>query len=69
MRIVVINSYDGSANFSLQVGGFRIVCLNGMVSGSAFLNLNQRHSGNIQLGNIQSRLTTSVKSFEQLGEY
>ncbi|USD35471.1 MULTISPECIES: DUF932 domain-containing protein [Vibrio] len=69
MRIVVINSYDGSANFSLQVGGFRIVCLNGMVSGSKFLNLNQRHSGNIQLGNIQNRLTTSVKSFEQLGEY
>ncbi len=69
MRIVVINSYDGSANFSLQVGGFRIVCLNGMVTGNKFLNLNQRHSGTIRLGDISEKLVTSVSSFKDMGAY
>lgn len=69
MRIVVINSYDGSANFSLQVGGFRIVCLNGMVTGQKFMNLNQRHSGTIQLGNIANRLQSSVTTFNAIGDY
>ena len=69
MRIVVINSYDGSANFSLQVGGFRIVCLNGMVAGNKFLNLNQRHSGMIHLGDISNRILSSVKTFKEIGAY
>ncbi|MCG9575484.1 DUF945 domain-containing protein [Vibrio tubiashii] len=69
MRIVVINSYDGSANFSLQVGGFRIVCLNGLVTGSKFLNLNQRHSGDIYLGDISNRISTSVQTFNTMGAY
>ncbi|CCO44228.1 conserved hypothetical protein [Vibrio nigripulchritudo SOn1] len=69
MRVVVINSYDGSANFSLQVGGFRVVCLNGMVSGNKFLNLSQRHTGLISLDSISLRLVNSVMSFHELGLY
>ncbi|EGQ9239958.1 DUF945 domain-containing protein [Vibrio vulnificus] len=68
MRIVVINSYDGSANFSLQVGGFRVVCLNGLISGKSFMNLNKRHSGVINLANLERQIITATKSFNQLGE-
>ncbi|WP_281188834.1 DUF932 domain-containing protein [Vibrio harveyi] len=69
MRIVVINSYDGSANFSLQVGGFRIVCLNGLVTGQKFMNLNQRHSGIINFTDIEKKLVTASTSFETMGDY
>lgn len=68
MRIVVINSYDGSANFSLQVGGFRIVCTNGLVTGNRFMNLNQRHKGTVNLASIEKQIVTASKSFQEMGK-
>ncbi|MDN3661110.1 DUF932 domain-containing protein [Vibrio agarivorans] len=69
MRIIVINSYDGSANFSLQVGGFRMVCLNGMVTGQKFMNLTKRHSGLINLGDVEKQVVTASKTFALMGDY
>ncbi|ELP5729204.1 DUF932 domain-containing protein [Vibrio vulnificus] len=69
LRLVIINSYDGSCNFSVQAGGFRIVCTNGLVTGSKFMSVNMRHTKSICLQNIQSRLTHSVSSFSRMGDY
>lgn len=69
LRLVIINSYDGSCNFSVQAGGFRIVCTNGLVTGSKFMSVNMRHTKSICLQNIERRLTHSVSSFSRMGDY
>lgn len=69
LRLVIINSYDGSCNFSIQAGGFRVVCLNGQVTGDKFLNLQKRHTSGIQLEHIQQRVITSAQSFSTMGDY
>ncbi|MEI8659428.1 DUF932 domain-containing protein [Vibrio sp. Hal054] len=69
MKITVINSYDGSSQFSIKVGGFRVVCLNGLVAGNNFQNLTKRHSGEVNLVDIENRITTSIASFKTMGEY
>ncbi|MDE5179221.1 DUF932 domain-containing protein [Vibrio fluvialis] len=69
LRLVVINSYDGSCNFSVQAGGFRVVCTNGQVVGQKFLNLQKRHTSGIQLEHVQQRVIASAKSFSEMGEY
>lgn len=72
LRIIVLNSYDGSCNFSLQVGGFRIVCTNGLVTGSKFINLQVRHSGNMEKADfdkVTARLKNAVTSFSEIGDY
>lgn len=69
LRLVVINSYDGSCNFQVQAGGFRIVCTNGLVTGEKFLSLNARHSGNMELQLMTQRVETTVNSFSEMGLY
>lgn len=47
-EIVLVNSHDGASAFHLMSGMFRLVCLNGMVSGQNHMDVKVRHSGNIR---------------------
>lgn len=69
LRLVVINSYDGSCNLSILAGGFRIVCVNGQVVGERFLSLNKKHTSELDLVAVQRRIAHSVKSFQDMGNY
>ncbi len=69
LRLVVINSYDGSCNFQVQAGGFRIVCTNGLVTGEKFMSLSARHTGDIQLEHVTKKIETVVSSFKGMGLY
>ncbi|MBF4438311.1 DUF932 domain-containing protein, partial [Vibrio anguillarum] len=69
LRLVVINSYDGSCGFQVQAGGFRVVCTNGLVSGERFLSLDIRHTGNCDFAKITQKIMTAIKSFDAMGNY
>jgi hypothetical protein len=69
LRLVVINSYDGSCNCQVQAGGFRIVCTNGLVTGEKFLSLNARHSGEMDLTRMMRNVETAITSFSNMGLY
>ena len=69
LRLVVINSYDGSCNFQVQAGGFRIVCTNGLVTGEKFLTLSARHTGEIDLKHVTKNVQTAIQSFSQMGVF
>lgn len=69
LRLVVVNSYDGSCNFQVQAGGFRIVCTNGMITGEKFLSLDVRHTGTMDFAQVTRQVTTAVSSFENMGDY
>jgi hypothetical protein len=46
-EVVVINGHDGSAQYQVFGGLFRVVCLNGLMVGMQFANQTIRHIGNV----------------------
>jgi Domain of unknown function (DUF932) len=48
LEVVLINSHDGSSQYSLQAGVFRLVCSNGMVIADSLIDaIKVRHTGNV----------------------
>lgn len=45
LEIILINSHDGSSAIRLSLGVYRLVCSNGLVSGSTFESVSVRHTG------------------------
>lgn len=50
LRLVMIakNSYNGANTLQMIFGALRLVCLNGMVIGTNFMQFNFRHIGNVR---------------------
>ena len=44
-RSVLINSHDGSTAYQLMSGIFRLVCTNGMITGTQYGDYKIRHQG------------------------
>jgi hypothetical protein len=44
-RLLFVNSHDGSRAASVSVGAFRLVCSNGLVTGTVLASAKVRHSG------------------------
>ena len=66
-EVVLVNSHDGASSFQCYSGLFRLVCLNGMVSGVG--NLSQyktRHTG--QIDNVIDAAYRVVEDFPMLSE-
>lgn len=68
LRVSVINSYDGSCNFQILVGGFRIVCANGMVVGDTLGKYSNRHTSGYSTEVMQHRITAALEAFLAAGE-
>lgn len=66
-EVVLVNSHDGASSFQCYSGLFRLVCLNGMVTGVGNLsNYKTRHSGNV--GDVIEAAYRVVEDFPQLTE-
>lgn len=61
LRLECFNSVDGSTRFHAHVGWFRLVCSNGLVIGVTSANLRRRHSGEIELEDLQRVLTSGIQ--------
>ena len=48
LQLLATNSHDGSSSLKLNVGIYRAICANGLVSGDSLLEQRVRHIGNIQ---------------------
>lgn len=46
-EIVMINSHDGTSSYQLMSGVFRMVCENGLISGSIGNDIRVRHNGSV----------------------
>jgi Domain of unknown function (DUF932) len=45
VELVLQNANDGTSAYKLSLGVFRLVCLNGMVTGQSYENISVRHTG------------------------
>ncbi len=67
LQIVTQNSYDGSLRFSLEIGGFRLLCSNGMGIGSYTNVYSNKHSSGYDSDKMAAYLETAVEVFETAG--
>lgn len=68
LRLNVVNSYDGSTNLRLMMGGYRMVCANGMIVGDTAAQYVARHTSGFSLGEIQTRIAAQLRAFNEAGE-
>ncbi|MCL1142953.1 DUF932 domain-containing protein [Shewanella gaetbuli] len=68
LRINVLNSYDGSCNLQVLVGGYRIVCANGMVVGEHLTKTSKRHTSVLDIPRVGIQIAAALNNFEKEGE-
>lgn len=67
MRLIAKNSYDSSSSFQIMLGAYRLVCSNGMIIGSHFFKITQRHftdSIKIDIPGLRENLTQLTSKFQ-----
>ena len=67
-RILLTNSYDKGKAVQLQFGAFRLVCSNGMVTGTKELAYRREHHQNIDLDQLQEWLFAAMDRFSEQNE-
>lgn len=68
LRLNVINSYNGDTNLRINMGGYRLICLNGMVVGETFGSFRSTHTSGFNPAEIAPRIAASLDNFLQVGE-
>lgn len=63
MELRVRNSYDGSWSFGTILGGYRLICSNGMVIGESFMWENRKHTSGLDVDKYLNRLDYNVKIY------
>ncbi len=67
LRLTAVNSYDGSTNLNVKMGGYRLKCLNGMAAGDWFGEFKNRHTSLFSPREMQAYLQNSLENFMTLG--
>lgn len=64
-RIGLLNSHDGTSSYRLMSGVFRLVCLNGMVTGQTYSDVRVPHRGDVT-GRVIEGVYSVVGESEQV---
>jgi hypothetical protein len=63
LRLLMMNSYDGSMKFRGQCGAYSFVCANTSIMGKDYAQFSMRHSGNIDVPKAISGLTQAAEEY------
>ena len=63
-RVEVFNSVDGSSRFVIVAGWLRFVCSNGLVIGSALVDLRKAHRRELQIEDVGKQLREAMRTAE-----
>lgn len=61
LRLLMLNSYDGSIQFQGRAGAYNFVCANTSISGSDLAQFKIRHSGVIDIGAAVAKLVKAAE--------
>jgi len=67
-RATAFNSYDGAWAYQNQADGFRLECLNGMVSNALISKVWARHTSNLNIENAAKTIKNSLEIFHNQNE-
>jgi hypothetical protein len=68
LRIMVLNSYDGSWKFMSMVGAVRIACMNGQVVVDAFSSYNSKHTASLDTDVAVAKMETALEVYTKNAE-
>ena len=63
LQIRVPNSYDGSWAFGIMLGGYRLVCSNGLVVGTSLARVKRKHTVNLDIHELVAQLQQAAKMY------
>ena len=63
LQLRVVNSYDGSTAFSTLLGGYRLVCTNGLVIGKTFAQNYARHTKGFNISSMLEGLNRTIDTY------
>lgn len=63
LQLRVVNSYDGSTAFSTLLGGYRLVCTNGLVIGKTFTQNYARHTKGFSISSMLEGLNQTIDTY------
>jgi len=61
-RIEVFNSVDGSCRLIAIAGWLRFVCTNGLIIGTALMQLQEQHRQQLEVGELGRRIGEAIES-------
>jgi hypothetical protein len=64
MRLIIPNSYDGSKRVGFELGGYRLVCKNGMVSGDVHRTIQASHTRGVNFSSVMNEVGLAINSFK-----
>ena len=65
LTISARNSFDGSWSFTVEVGGYRFICLNMQVFANNFAIHKSKHTSGLNLQRVADKLSEAVKFYDQ----
>ena len=68
LRIMVLNSYDGTWKFMSMVGAVRIACMNGQVVVDSFSSYNSKHTASLDTDVAVANMETALEVYTQNAE-
>lgn len=66
MQFTLRNSFDRSCKAGFELGGKRLVCLNGMTRTESLIGITARHSNKINVGTIKDGIEQAVESWNNM---
>jgi len=63
-KLEIVNSYDTSWGFAVVLGGYRVVCENGMVVFEHLFEVRKRHILEIEKLYVRKQVSTALRRFE-----
>jgi hypothetical protein len=65
MKGIFHNSYDTSKSYTLAVGGYRLVCSNGMMIGEELFRVRRKHIGEINVAELVHEVERAVGTYQE----
>jgi len=66
LQLIMLNSYDGSCPFDLDLGGYRFVCQNGMRVGTSLERTRSKHTASLNYKHLIKKIKLKVQSFNDV---
>lgn len=65
LQLNIHNSYDGSKPFTIDVGGYRLICSNGMIIGQTFSKISRRHTKGLDIDYYINQIQGMTEGFTE----
>jgi hypothetical protein len=69
LRIVALNSFDGSTRYITRVGGFRLACANGSIIGRAIGSYSSSHIPSLDVEYGAKKVVEMLQNFQKASDF